>query len=104
MDNSARRKRQKALDIRVIVGNPPYAEGQDSATETKSFDYPALDAKIMSTYGAASGAKTRTNIYNSYIRAIRWASDRINDCGVVAFCTSASCNDPSVSAQVKLLI
>ena len=90
VDNSARRKRQKALDIRVIVGNPPYAEGQDSATETRSVDYPALDSKIMSTYGAASSAKTRTNIYNSYIRAIRWASERINDCGVVAFCTSAS--------------
>jgi predicted helicase len=90
VDNSARRKRQKALDIRVIVGNPPYAEGQDSATETKSVDYPALDNKIMSTYGAASSAKTRTNIYNSYIRAIRWASERINDCDVVAFCTSAS--------------
>jgi predicted helicase len=90
VDNSARRKRQKALDIRVIVGNPPYAESQDSATEAKSVDYPALDNKIMSTYGAASSAKTRTNIYNSYIRAIRWASERINDCGVVAFCTSAS--------------
>ena len=90
VDNSARRKRQKALDIRVIVGNPPYAESQDSATEAKSVDYPVLDNKIMSTYGAASSAKTRTNIYNSYIRAIRWASERINDCGVVAFCTSAS--------------
>ena len=89
-DNSARRKRQRALDIRVIVGNPPYAEGQDSATEVKNVDYPALDNAIMSTYGAASSAKTRTNIYNSYIRAIRWASERINDCGVVAFCTSAS--------------
>ena len=90
VDNSKRRKRQKALDIRIVVGNPPYAEGQDSATEIKSVDYPALDNKIMSTYGAASSAKTRTNIYNSYIRAIRWASDRISDCGVVAFCTSAS--------------
>jgi predicted helicase len=89
-DNSARRKRQKALDIRVIVGNPPYAESQDSATEAKSVDYPTLDNRIMSTYGAASSAKTRTNIYNSYIRAIRWASERINDRGVVAFCTSAS--------------
>lgn len=90
VDNSARRKRQKNLDIRVIVGNPPYAEGQDSATDAKSVDYPLLDAKIKSTYGEASSAKTRTNIYNSYIRAIRWASDRIKDRGIVAFVTSAS--------------
>jgi len=104
VDNSARRKRQRALDIRVIVGNPPYAEGQDSATEAKSVKYPTLDNKIMSTYGAASSAKTRTNIYNSYIRAIRWASDRINDCGVVAFCTSASYISATANDGVRKLL
>ena len=101
VDNSARRKRQKKLDIRVIVGNPPYAEGQDSATDTKSVDYPALDAKIKSTFGEESNAKTRTNIYNSYIRAIRWASDRIKDRGIVAFVTSASYIKASATDGVR---
>ena len=56
-DNSARRKRQKDLDIRVIVGNPPYSAGQASANDNNAnFEYPSLDARIRSTYAAGSGA------------------------------------------------
>ena len=32
-DNSERRKRQKALDIRVIMSNPPYSSGQKSEND-----------------------------------------------------------------------
>lgn len=89
-ENNARVQRQKSSPIRVVIGNPPYNEGNDSALEETQVEYPALDTKIRSTYGEASSVRTRTNIYDSYIRAIRWASDRINDCGVVGFVTNAS--------------
>lgn len=89
-DNSARRKRQKALDIRVIVGNPPYSAGQTSANDNNAnVEYPVLDERIRSTYAAGSKATLKNALYDSYIRAIRWASDRIGDAGVIGFVTNA---------------
>ncbi|SDB66294.1 type ISP restriction/modification enzyme [Pseudomonas sp. NFACC13-1] len=89
-DNSARRKRQKALDIRVIVGNPPYSVGQgDANANNANVPYPALDAKIEATYAVRSESTNLRNLYDSYIRAIRWASDRIGDAGIIGFVTNA---------------
>lgn len=76
--NSARRKRQKKLDIRVIIGNPPYSVA-------KGTEYPHLDSRIESTYAAKSSAVLKNSLYDSYIRAIRWASDRLGDSGVLAY-------------------
>ncbi|WP_159983703.1 MULTISPECIES: type ISP restriction/modification enzyme [unclassified Novosphingobium] len=90
-DNSNRRTRQKALDIRVIVGNPPYSVGQSSANDNAAnFAYPTLDGRIRATYAANSSATNKNGLYDSYIRAIRWASDRIGDAGVVAYVSNAS--------------
>lgn len=88
-DNSARRKRQKALDIRVIVGNPPYSIGQKSENDNNdNVEYPTLDARIRSTYAARSQAMLSKGLYDSYVRAIRWASDRIGGAGVIGFVTN----------------
>lgn len=90
VDNSARRKRQKALDIRVIVGNPPYSVGQKSENDNNdNVEYPTLDARIRSSYAARSSATLAKGLYDSYIRAIRWASDRIGDAGIIGFVTNA---------------
>jgi predicted helicase len=90
-DNSARRKRQKELDIRVIVGNPPYSAGQgDANANNQNVVYPALDARIRETYATRSTATNKNAQYDSYIRAIRWASDRIGNTGVIGFVTNAS--------------
>ncbi|GER07831.1 DNA damage-inducible protein [Iodidimonas muriae] len=89
-DNSERRKRQKSLDIQVVVGNPPYSEGQESGNDNaKNVAYPTLDQSIRETYGAASNAGLQNSLFNSYVRAFRWASNRIGDKGVVAFVTAA---------------
>lgn len=83
-DNSERRKRQKATDIRVIVGNPPYSEGQANANDNNAnVTYPTLDGRIRATYAARTMANKKNSLYNSYIRAIRWASDRIGSAGVM---------------------
>lgn len=90
VDNSKRRKRQKALDIRVIMGNPPYSAGQESANDNNAnVAYPHLDEAIRSTYAARSTATNKNALYDSYIRAIRWASDRIKEAGVIGFVTNA---------------
>lgn len=89
--NSARRKRQKKLDIRVIMGNPPYSAGQDSANDdAANIEYRGLDKRISETYIAKSlGKGGKRSSYDSYIRAIRWASDRIGNSGVIGFVTNA---------------
>ena len=87
--NSSRRERQKNLDIRVIVGNPPWSVGQrSSADDNPNVSYPALQARIAETYAARSTATLKTGLYDTYKMAIRWASDRIGDHGIVAFVTN----------------
>jgi len=88
-DNSDRRTRQKELDIRVIMGNPPYSVGQNSSNDNaENVTYPLLDGRIRETYAARSTGNPRS-LYDSYIRSIRWASDRIGNAGVVAYVTNA---------------
>ncbi len=102
VDNSARRKRQKELDIRVIVGNPPYSIGQKSENDNNdNVEYPALDARIRSTYAARSSATLSKGLYDSYIRAIRWASDRIGSAGVIGFVTNGGLLEKSTMDGVR---
>ncbi|SDY68209.1 DEAD/DEAH box helicase [Nitrosomonas halophila] len=88
-ENSTRRKRQQKLNIRVIMSNPPYSAGQESANDNNAnVPYPQLDERIRSTYAARSQATNKNALYDSYIRAIRYSSDRIRDCGVIGFVTN----------------
>nr|WP_276329488.1 type ISP restriction/modification enzyme [Aggregatibacter segnis] len=88
--NSDRRKRQKALDIQVIIGNPPYSVGQKSENDdNKNIAYPQLDRDISNSYAKYSTATLQRNLYDSYIRAIKWASNRIEDNGVIGFITNS---------------
>ncbi|HNH49162.1 MAG TPA: N-6 DNA methylase, partial [Myxococcota bacterium] len=101
-DNSARRVRQKGLDIRVIVGNPPYSVGQKSANDNnQNVAYPALDARIAGTYAARSSAVNKNALYDSYIRAIRWASDRVGKSGIVGFVTNGGFVDANTAAGLR---
>jgi predicted helicase len=69
---------QMKAPISVIVGNPPYSVGQDSGNdENPNLKYTTLDGQITSTYVARSTASLKTSLYDSYIRAIRWSTDRI---------------------------
>ncbi|HYG48250.1 MAG TPA: type ISP restriction/modification enzyme [Allosphingosinicella sp.] len=89
-DNSTRRARQKALPVRVIVGNPPYSVGQGSANDdAANLIYPKIDRRIRDTYAARTRMTNKRSIYDSYIRAIRWASDRIGKAGIIGFVTNA---------------
>ncbi|MDE2344697.1 MAG: DEAD/DEAH box helicase [Betaproteobacteria bacterium] len=103
--NNKRRKRQDKLDIRVIIGNPPYSEGQKSENDNNdNVEYPALDERIRSTYVKNSKAVLSKGLYNSYIRAVRWASDRIGQSGIVGFiCGSGFAEKPAMDGLRKCL-
>jgi predicted helicase len=90
-DNNERAAYQKALDIRVILGNPPYSVGQGSENDNnKNLSYPFLDREIERTYAAASSAGLKRNLYDSYIRAFRWATKRLRNEGIIAFVSNGS--------------
>ena len=90
-ENTQRLERQKALDIKVIIGNPPYSVGQTSQNDdNRNQSYPRLDSRIELTYAKESNAGLKRNLYDSYIRAIRWASDRIGDSGIVCYVTNGA--------------
>jgi len=104
-DNNERVKQQNALDIRVIVGNPPYSSGQDSANDNnQNLKYPYLDKRIANTYAARSTGQNKNSLYDSYIRAIRWASDRIKDHGIVAYVTNGGFLDGNTAAGLRLAL
>ncbi|MEU5527684.1 type ISP restriction/modification enzyme [Micromonospora chersina] len=88
--NNERLNRQREInDIRVIIGNPPYSAGQESANDNNANEkYPALDSAIRVTYAERSAATLKNKLYDSYVRAIKWASLRIGDRGVVAYVTN----------------
>lgn len=90
IENSERVLRQIETPIHVLIGNPPWSALQRSENDNnKNEAYPTLDAKIASTYVAQSNATGTMKLYDSYIRAFRWASDRIQDKGIVSFVTNA---------------
>ena len=101
-DNNARAERQQKLPIQVIVGNPPWSAGQKSVThENPNVDYPQLEQRIRETYAEFSTVTNKNSLYDTYKMAIRWASDRINEQGIVAFVTNGSWIDGNVDAGVR---
>ena len=89
-DNSDRRKRQKDLDIRVIIGNPPYSVGQSNANDNAgNIGYPQLDKSIKDSYAKMSQATLKNSLYDSYIRAIKWGSTRLGESGILSYVTNA---------------
>lgn len=94
--NSRRVIEQKKRRITVIVGNPPYSIGQKSANDnTQNEYYPTLDSRIINTYRAESEIKSATSVKalrDSYIKAFRWASDRLDkkEGGIIGFVTNGA--------------
>ena len=100
-DNSNKRMRQKKLNIQVIIGNPPYSAKQSSVNDdAANVKYPNLDNKIEKTYVNSSTANNKNILYDSYIRAFRWASDRLDN-GVIGFVTGAGWIDRSFADGLR---
>ena len=88
-ENTERVERQKAADMFVVIGNPPYNMGQvNDSDNNRNRKYEIMDARITETYVADSKATLKNALYDPYVKAIRWASDRIGEEGIVAFVTN----------------
>ncbi len=90
-DNTARVEKQKKLPMSVVMGNPPYNVGQVNENDNnKNRKYETMDKRIADTYVKDSKATLRTALYDPYVKAIRWALDRVSEEGIVAFVTNNS--------------
>ncbi|MFL6313380.1 MAG: type ISP restriction/modification enzyme [Terriglobales bacterium] len=90
-ENTARVRRQKRAPIFVIIGNPPYNAWQEVENDNnKKRRYKELDRRVSETYAKASKATNKNALSDVYVKALRWASDRLRDHGIVAFVSNSS--------------
>jgi len=89
--NSARVDRQKKAPVRVVIANPPYNAGQINENDNnKNRRYPELDRRVSATYGESSKATLLRKLSDPYVKAIRYATDRIGESGIVCFVNNNS--------------
>ena len=101
-DNNEHIKAQRETDIQVIVGNPPYSVGQRSANDNaQNQKYPYLERRITDTYVKHTNATNKNSLYDSYIKAFRWASDRIGASGVIGFVTNGGWIDKDAASGLR---
>lgn len=90
-ENNKRLKKQQEQPITAIISNPPYSVGQKSQNDNnQNIHYPTLENNIFSTYVSQSTSGYSKGAYDSYIKAFRWATDRLANNGVIAFVTNGS--------------
>jgi predicted helicase len=102
-ENSERVLAQKKAPLRVIMGNPPYSVGQKSANDNaQNQSYPKLDSRIAATYAKETDATNKNSLYDSYIKAFRWSSDRLDkDGGIIAFISNGAWLDGNATAGFR---
>ena len=102
--NSERVIAQQKVPIQIIIGNPPYSVGQKSANDNaQNQKYPHLDSRIADTYARASNSTLKSSLYDSYIKAFRWASDRLDPQtgGIIAFVSNGAWIDGNASSGFR---
>ena len=104
-ENTKRACEQLKTPIRVIVGNPPYRANDKDNTGNQNMKYEYLDARIEETYAANADVNNKNSLYDHYIRAFRWASDRIlkddNDSGIICFVSNGGWLTSASGAGVR---
>lgn len=98
-ENSANVDKLKRLPIQVIIGNPPYSVGQKSTNDNaQNQKYEHLDTRIAETYAKQTSSTNKNSIYDTYLKAFRWASDKLaqnNEGGIIGFISNGSWLDGS---------
>ncbi len=89
--NSDRVEKQRNAPLRIILGNPPYSIGQKSANDNaQNQTYPKLDKRIADTYANLSSAGLNKSLYDAYIKAFRWSTDRLDENGgIICFISNS---------------
>lgn len=100
-ENNTRLKKQQEQPITAIISNPPYSVGQGNANdENQNIHYKNLENRIAETY-INEAVTNSTGSYDSYIKAFRWASDRIYQTGVIGFVTNGGFIDSNSASGLR---
>lgn len=100
--NDERLKRQQEVPITAIIGNPPYSSGQNSANENNAnLSYPKLEESIRQSYVKYSKTTNKNSLYDSYLQAFRWATDRLRNKGVISFVSNGQFIDSRSAEGVR---
>lgn len=101
--NADRATKQMQTPIQVVIGNPPYSVGQKNGNDNnQNVSYPNLDRAVAETYAAKSSAALRRSLYDSYIKAFRWATDRIGENGIIGFVTNGQFIDAPTLSGLRM--
>ena len=96
-ENTLRVEEQKEVPMFVVIGNPPYNARQANENDNnKNKPHAGVDSRVRATYAAASSAQLKNKLYDPYVKAIRWATDKLGDEGIVVFVT----NNSFINAQM----
>lgn len=90
--NSKRVQRQQKAPLRIIIGNPPYSVGQSAANDNaQNQTYPKLESRILTTYAESAKGTGKKSLYDSYIKAFRWSTDRLDkNGGIICFVSNGA--------------
>lgn len=97
--NSERVEKQKKAPLRVIIGNPPYSVGQKNANDNaQNQSYEKLEKRIEETYIKKAKGTGKSALYDSYIKAFRWSTDRLDSSGgIICFVSNSSWIDSNAA-------
>ena len=95
-------RHQKGSHLHIILGNPPYSKGQSVyGDNNQNIEYKEIDNRIKLTFMAKTKTHDKKSLYDSYVRSLRWASDRIGASGIIAFITNASFIRSETAAGIR---
>ncbi|MCH9663186.1 MAG: hypothetical protein K0U66_05960 [Gammaproteobacteria bacterium] len=101
-DNNERARQQLKTPINIVMSNPPWSIGQKLENDNnQNLEYITLDKRIRETYGQASKVSNKKALYDSYVRAIRWSSDRIGDEGIISLVTNGGWLNGTAASGIR---
>ena len=90
-ENTLRVEEQRETPMFVVIGNPPYNSRQANENDNnKNRPHTAVDARVRNTFAADSSAQLKNKLYDPYVKAFRYAMDKLGDEGIVTFVTNNS--------------
>ncbi|MDE0686691.1 MAG: N-6 DNA methylase [Candidatus Poribacteria bacterium] len=90
-ENTLRVEEQREVPMFVVIGNPPYNARQANENDNnKNKPHAGVDSRVRATYASASSAQLKNKLYDPYVKAIRWATDKLGDAGIIVFVTNNS--------------
>ena len=90
-ENTLRVEEQRETPMFIVIGNPPYNARQDNENDNnRNRGHVAVDTRVRNTFAADSKAQSKNKLYDPYVKAFRWAMDKLGDEGIVAFVTNNS--------------